>query len=112
MVGSKILVVEDERIVAKDISRRLEKLGYTVVATASSGAEAIRKAREIHPDLILMDVQLKGDMDGIDAAQQIRADADIPVIYLTAYADQNTLQRAKITEPFGYIVKPFDERDL
>jgi signal transduction histidine kinase len=112
MIGSKILVVEDERIVAKDISKRLEKLGYIVVATASSGQEAIRKAIETRPDLVLMDVQLRGDMDGVDTAQHIRADIDIPVIYLTAYADQNTLQRAKITEPFGYIVKPFDERDL
>jgi signal transduction histidine kinase len=112
MAGSKILVVEDERIVAKDISRRLERLGYIVVATASSGQEAIQKAIKTQPDLVLMDVQLKGEMDGIEAAQQIRVGLDVPVIYLTAYADQNTLQRAKITEPFGYIVKPFDERDL
>lgn len=112
MATAKILVVEDERIVAKDISKRLGALGYTVVATVPSGEEAIQKVRETHPDLVLMDIQLKGQVDGIEAAEQIRADFGTPVIYLTAYADENTLQRAKVTEPFGYIVKPFDERDL
>jgi signal transduction histidine kinase len=112
MANEKIIVVEDERIVAKDIAKRLKNLGYVVLASVSSGEEAIKKVSETLPDVVLMDIQLKGEMDGIEAAEQIRMDFDIPVIYLTAYADENTLQRAKITEPFGYIVKPFDEKDL
>lgn len=112
MANAKILIVEDERIVAKDIERSLKSLGYLVLATAASGREALEKAEATMPDLVLMDIQLKGDMDGIETAEQIQTQLDIPVIYLTAYADENTLQRAKITEPFGYILKPFDERDL
>lgn len=112
MAKARILVVEDERIVAKDIAKRLSDLGYSVVATVSSGEAAIETATAKQPDLVLMDIQLKGNVDGIEAAEKIRANFNIPVIYLTAYADENTLQRAKVTEPFGYIVKPFDERDL
>lgn len=112
MAGEKILVVEDERVVARDIEKRLTNLGYVVVATVVSGEEAIIKVTECQPDLVVMDIQLKGKMDGIEAAEKIRSDFDIPVLYLTAYADETTLQRAKITEPFGYIIKPFDERDL
>jgi len=112
MARANILVVEDESIVAMDIQERLRGLGYAVSAVASSGEEAIQKAAETHPDLVLMDIMLKGDMDGVEAAEQIRARFDIPVIYLTAYADENTLQRAMITEPFGYIIKPFEEREL
>lgn len=112
MANERILVVEDERIVARDIEKRLKKLGYVVPITVASGEEAIKQTAKIRPDLVLMDIQLKGDLDGIEAAEQIRADFDIPVIYLTAYADEATLQRAKATEPFGYILKPFDARDL
>lgn len=112
MVKAKILVVEDERIVAKDIVKSLDRLGYIVVASVSSGEEAIQKVAESHPDLVLMDIMLRGRMDGIEAAEEIRKNFDIPVIYLTAYADDSTLQRAKLTDPFGYIIKPFDERDL
>lgn len=112
MTSEKILVVEDERVVARDIEKRLKKLGYVVVANVASGELALQKAAELQPDLILMDIQLKGAMDGIEAAEQIRTELDIPVIYLTAYADEVTLQRTKVTEPFGYIVKPFDEKDL
>ncbi len=112
MAKAKIVVVEDQRIVAKDIAKRLKDLGYLVLATVASGEEAIKKVAENQPDLVLMDIQLKGEIDGIETAEQIRTDFDIPVIYLTAYADESTLQRAKITEPFGYIVKPFDEKDL
>ncbi|MEH1937615.1 MAG: response regulator [Nostoc sp.] len=112
MTNAKILVVEDEAIVAKDLQYRLIKFGYTVPAIASSGEEAINKAVEISPDLVLMDIKLKGSMDGIEAAQEIYKRLDIPVIYLTAYADENTLERAKITEPFGYLLKPFKEREL
>ncbi|MBD1909217.1 MULTISPECIES: ATP-binding protein [unclassified Leptolyngbya] len=112
MASEKILIVEDERVVARDIEKRLKKLGYVVSESVASGEEAIAKVAELRPDLVLMDIRLKGHMDGIEAAEQIRTDFDTPVIYLTAYADDATLQRAKVTEPFGYIVKPFDERDL
>jgi signal transduction histidine kinase len=112
MAGEKILVVEDERVVARDIEKRLKNLGYQVPASVASGQEALIKVAELQPDLVLMDIQLRGQMDGITAAEQIRADFDTPVIYLTAFADEDTLQRAKSTEPFGYIVKPFDEKDL
>ncbi|MDZ8035645.1 response regulator [Nostoc sp. DedSLP04] len=112
MTSAKILVVEDEAIVAKDLQYRLNKFGYIVPAIASSGEEAINIAREISPDLVLMDIKLKGSMDGIEAAEEIYKRLDIPVIYLTAYADENTLERAKITEPFAYLLKPFKEREL
>ena len=109
---TKLLVVEDEGIVAKDIQIRLRNLGYEVVAVASSGEGAIQKAAETHPDLVLMDIILKGEMDGIEAAEEIISRYDIPVVYLTAHTDEKTLQRAKITEPLGYILKPFGEKDL
>ena len=112
MAKVAILVVEDEGIVARDLASRLEQLGYAVPGIAASGREAIRKALETLPNLVLMDVVLKGDMDGIETAGQIRESLNVPVIYLTAYSDEHTLQRAKITEPFGYILKPFDEREL
>jgi len=112
MTDARILVVEDEIIVSKDIENRLKNLGYAVSAVASSGEEAINKAEETHPDLVLMDIILKGDMDGMESAKQIRDRFNIPVVYLTAYADDKTLQRAKITEPYGYILKPFEEREL
>jgi len=110
MAETNILVVEDERIVARDLQRRLQRLGYTVCAIAASGPEAMAYAAQTKPDLILMDIVLPGPMDGIEAVAQIRAHADIPVIYLTAHADEDTLQRAKTTEPFGYLLKPFDTR--
>lgn len=112
MENVQILVVEDESIVAIDIQNRLKGLGYSVAAIASSGEEAIKKAEETHPDLVLMDIRLRGDMDGIEAAKQIHAHLNIPVVYLTAYADDKTLERAKVTEPFGYILKPLEEREL
>ena len=108
----KIMVVEDESIVAKDIQNRLKKFGYLVPAIASSGEEAIDKAGEISLDLVLMDIRLKGAIDGIEAARQIYKRFQLPVIYLTAYADEDTLNRAKHTQPFGYILKPFKEREL
>lgn len=107
-----ILVVEDESIVARDIQSRLKKLGYTVTGIASSGEEAIKKAAEKNPDLVLMDIRLKGKIDGVEAAKEIHDRFKVPVIYLTAYADEATLERAKVTEPFGYILKPFKEREL
>ncbi len=112
MSNSQILVVEDESIVAMEIEDRLKGLGYGVAGIAFSGEEAIRKAAETLPNLVLMDIRLKGDIDGIEAAQQIRNCFDIPVVYLTAYSDKDTLQRAKVTEPFGYMLKPFEEREL
>jgi len=112
MANAQILVVEDNKIVAKDAQNRLNRSGYGVTAVVSSGEEAIQKAAEMHPDLVLMDVVLKGDMDGVEAAQHIRTQLDIPVVYLTAYADEDTLQRAKVTEPFGYVLKPFEDREL
>ncbi len=112
MDKAHILVVEDESIVAMDLADKLKGLGYAVVATVASGEEAIQKAAETHPDLVLMDIRLRGEMDGVQAAQHIRAHLDVPVVYLTAYADQATIQRAKITEPFGYLLKPFEEREL
>lgn len=112
MAETRILVVEDESVVAKDIQWSLKGLGYAICGWASSGGEAIQKAGDLKPDLVLMDVVLKGEMDGIEASEHIRKNFNIPVIYLTAYADEHTLQRAKVTEPFGYILKPFEEREL
>jgi CheY-like chemotaxis protein len=112
MSGAKILVVEDENIVALEIKKRLQHLGYTVAGVAATGEDAVRKAEGILPDLVLMDIMLKGEIDGIDAASEIRRRLNIPVIYLTAYSDGETLERAKLTEPYGYILKPFEEDDL
>jgi CheY-like chemotaxis protein len=112
MPNYRIMVVEDEAIVALEIERRLNTLGYFVSAIASSGSEAIQEAATSQPDLILMDIKLKGNMDGIEAAEQIRRQLNIPIVYLTAYADDSAFQRAKSTKPFGYLVKPFQERDL
>jgi two-component system response regulator LytT len=107
-----VLVVEDESIVSKDIQNSLTKLGYSVVGAASSGEKAIDLAGSLNPDIILMDIMLKGEMNGIEAAEQIRNELKIPIIFLTAYADNATLSKAKITEPYGYIIKPFKEIDL
>ena len=111
MGKAKILVVEDQNIVALNIRNKLKNLGYTVPSTAASGEEAIRKAELTGADLVLMDIMLKGEMDGIEAAGEIKARFGIPVIYLTAYTDSETLERAKMTEPAGYISKPFKEED-
>lgn len=112
MKNAKIMIVEDESIVAMEIKSRLKSFGHFVCAVVSSGEAALEKLQEILPDLVLMDIVLKGDMDGIETAEQIRNNYDIPVVYLTAYADDATLDRAEITGPFGYIVKPFKEIEL
>jgi PAS domain S-box-containing protein len=112
MSNAKILIVEDEKIVAKDIHNRLRSFGYEVTAIVSTGEEAIQKAIETKPDLALLDIRLHGETDGVLVAEQIRDRLHIPVVYLTAYADAETLRRAKLTEPFGYLVKPFGEREL
>jgi len=106
------MIVEDEGLVARDIEETLTQLGYDVVAIAHSGREAVDQAARHEPALVLMDIVLQGDMDGIMAAGLIREQSNIPIVYLTAYADHNTLQRAKLTTPFGYILKPFLEREL
>jgi two-component system cell cycle sensor histidine kinase/response regulator CckA len=112
MGNAAILVVEDEKLVAEDIRDCLQRLGYAVVGTAGYGTEALRKAVETEPDLVLMDIKLKGSVDGIQAAEQLYRRLNIPVVYLTAYADLEILERAKKTSPSGYVVKPFDERSL
>jgi len=112
MAKTSVLVVEDESIVAKDIQNSLKKLGYSVPSVENSGEDAIDAAGQHRPDLILMDIMLKGDISGIEAAEQIKNRYQIPVIFLTAYADESTLSKAKVTEPYGYIIKPFKEIDL
>ena len=112
MAKTNVLVVEDESIVSKDIQHSLKKLGYNVVGAAATGEKAVEIANAEHPDIVLMDIMLKGDMTGIDTAAQIKASLGIPVIFLTAYADESTLAKAKVTEPYGYIIKPFKEIDL
>ncbi|MFQ5781204.1 MAG: PAS domain S-box protein [Nitrospiria bacterium] len=112
MAKKKILVVEDQNVVGMDIELILERLGYDIPAVVSSGEEAVQKMEETKPDLVLMDIMLTGKMDGVEAAKQISARFNIPVVYATAYADEATLQQAKMTRPYGYIVKPLDERDL
>jgi len=108
----KILLVEVESIIAMDLARRLRALGYEVMDVVSSGEEAVEKARKNQPDVVLMDIRLSGPMDGVQAAKAIRSEADVPVIYVTSYADTATIQRAKEAEPYGYIIKPFEKRNL
>ncbi len=112
MSAPAVLVVEDERIIAKGIEKQLKGLGYAVAGTASTGADAIRLADERRPDLILMDVNLGGEPDGIGAAEAIRAARDVPVVFLTAHSDGETLDRAKRSGPFGYVLKPYEDTEL
>ena len=108
----QILVVEDEKDLAKLIQRILNRLGYGIAAVVDSGEDAIKAAEKTFPDLVLMDIKLKGEMDGIEAAELIRTRFNIPVVYVTAFTNDTILQRAKISEPFGYLVKPFKKREL
>jgi PAS domain S-box-containing protein len=108
----RILIVEDELVVASNLRDRLVILGYEVPAVVLSGEEVLRLAGETRPDLVLMDIKLRGKMDGIATAEELRARFDIPIVYLTGYADDGTLERAKITEPYGYVLKPFEIREL
>ncbi|MCA1987176.1 MAG: response regulator, partial [Desulfovibrio sp.] len=112
MADVEIMIVDDERIVALDIKNTLERLGYKVPAICSTGEEAVDKAAELTPDLILMDIKLRGEMDGVQAAELIHTHQGTPIIFLTAYSDEKTLERAKLSEPFGYLIKPFEEREL
>jgi diguanylate cyclase (GGDEF)-like protein/PAS domain S-box-containing protein len=109
---TRILIVEDEGVIALELRDRLADMGYEIVGPVPSGQEAIDHARELVPDVVLMDIILAGQMDGIEASEIIKNSLDIPVIFLTAHADERTLQRAKATGPFGYILKPFNEREL
>src|SRR5262245_43610924 len=110
--ANRILVVEDQRLIAADIENTLKKLGYIVVDNVSSGEDAISRSDQLRPELVLMDVRLGGEMDGVQAAEIIRDRFNVPVVYLTAYADEETILLAKKTTPFGYLVKPFNEREL
>ena len=106
------MIVEDETIVARDIETQLTKMGFSVVAIAATGEEALSLVVEQQPDLVLMDIKLRGAMDGIETAREILSKSDIPFIYITAHADKETLQRAKLTAPYTYVIKPIDSRDL
>ena len=109
---AKIMIVEDEFIILEEMKSILENLGYDVTATTASAEKAIDLLNHKEPDLVLMDIRLKGKMDGIEAAQIIRSQYEIPVVFSTAYLDQERIERAKITMPFGYVLKPIQERDL
>jgi PAS domain S-box-containing protein len=109
---ARIIVVEDEQIIAQDICRTLKRLGYTVLGTAVTGEEAITQVATLRPNLVLMDIHLQGELDGTMAADYLRRHFDIPVVYLTAYSDDATLRRVRVSEPFGYLIKPFEEREL
>ncbi|MFI4982987.1 MAG: response regulator, partial [Nevskiales bacterium] len=112
MAKARIMVVEDEIIVARDLARILAQLDYEVPALVTSGEEALERAAALRPDLVLMDIHLAGQMDGIAAAQAIRQQHEVPVVFLTAHSDEATFKRAEITEPYGYVLKPFEEREL
>ena len=112
MDNARILIVEDEAIIAMEIESHLQSLGYKVTSIVDTGEKAIKKTEEGKPDLILMDIRIKGEMDGIDTAEVIRNRFGIPVIFSTAYLDEERIERAKITMPFGYVLKPIQERDL
>ncbi len=109
---ARIMVVEDEAVISMEIQDRLTKMGHSICGTAASGEEAVSIATAKRPDLILMDVQLRGEVDGVQTAKRIRDLIEIPVIYLTAFADDRTVERAKLTQPFGYLIKPFSEKEL
>lgn len=108
----RALVVEDETLIAEELTERLERFGFSVIAAVDTADEGIEIATSQRPDLVLMDIRLKGGKDGVQAAEEIRQQVDVPVIYLTAYSDRATLDRAKHTDPYGYVLKPFHEREL
>ena len=108
----RVLIVEDETLIAEELQERMERFGFSVIAAVDNAEESIAIAANERPDLILMDIRLKGEKDGVHAAEQIRQRVDVPIIYLTAYSDRATLDRAKHTNPYGYVLKPFHEREL
>jgi PAS domain S-box-containing protein len=109
---ANILIVEDDFVIAKVLAESLQELGYQVAGIVSTGEEAVERSAKLHPDLVLMDIRLKGEMDGIEAGEAISGDLHIPIVYLTAYSDERTVERAKITEPYGYLIKPFTDTEL
>ena len=108
----RLMVVDDEAVIAMQLEDHLQSMKYDVVGTASSAEESVSMARKLCPDLILMDIVMEGKLDGIDAARMIKEEMDIPIIFLTAYADDKVVNRAMQPEPFGYIVKPFRESEI
>ena len=112
MKKTSVLIVEDEVIIAKDLAQTLTKLGYTVAGHCTRGEDAVGMVEDKNPDIILMDIMLKGEMTGIDAAKEIRKKFEVPVVYLTAYSDEDSLNRANASAPSGYLVKPFKANDL
>ena len=112
MPNARIMLVEDERIVALHLQQQLATFGYDVVASVANGTQALQKIEEDHPDLVLMDIHIEGEIDGIDTAARIPSSYHIPVVYLTAYSEEATLERARATKPYGYLLKPFSEREL
>jgi len=112
MIAARILIVEDDRIVARDIQHQLSRMGHVVVGMSASGEDAVRMACSQQPDLVLMDIRLEGEMDGIEAARRIRDAHRIPIVFLTAYANDEVVHRASLTEPFGYLLKPFEEPQM
>jgi CheY-like chemotaxis protein len=112
MAKASIMVVEDEGVVSIDIRNILRRSGYDIAAVAFLGEEAVKKAEEVHPDLVLMDIGLKGEIDGIEAAKMIRERHQIPVVFLTGFADENTLAKAREADPSGFIIKPINEEEL
>ena len=112
MEKARILIVEDEVIIALQLKEKLKSLGYDVTSVVNNADDAIKKAADDHPDLVLMDIRIQGDKDGIETAEIVRSKYGIPVIFSTAYLDHERIERAKITMPFGYVLKPIQERDL
>ena len=112
MTPKKILIVEDDDIIAKVENWRLKNLGYEVAGRAVSGAEALELVAKTKPELVLMDINIQGDMDGIETAKRIKKQFSIPVVYVTSHSDGPTLDRAKATQPDGFVVKPFEDNDL
>lgn len=112
LAASKILIVEDEGIVAFNLQQRLQHMGYRITGLAESGAEGLALVSRERPDLVLMDIHLKGEMDGIELASALNRDFELPIVYLTAYSEDATLERARSTRPYGYLIKPFSEREL
>src|SRR3954464_1158463 len=108
----KVLIVEDELIIAEDIKDILEHASYEVIGMAASGKEAIQLVSEVMPDILLIDISIKGNMDGIQLANTIREQFNLPFIYITSYTNKSILERAKLTKPYGYIVKPYKEQDV
>ena len=112
MLKSRIFIIEDDAIEAMDIKINLESMGYEVLGVAGSGEDALQKLSQSKPDLVLIDIVIKGAMNGVEVAHKIKNEFDLPFIYLTSHSEETTMEKAKITEPFGYVIKPFDVTEL